>query len=116
MTDLKIISTAELKKKLDNNETFDFWNVLTNDYFKGEFIPGSIRVPLDVIGKTAKSLDVPKDKEIIVYCSGPSCPQSKSAQEKLRALGYTNVSTYEGGLEKWKDAGYEIESLEAAMA
>ncbi len=116
MSDLKLITTEELKAKLDSKENFNFWNVLTDEYYNGELIPGSIRISLDVVGKTARSLDLPKDKEIIVYCAGPGCPQSKTAQEKLTALGYTNVLTYEGGIEEWQKAGYAIDSQFAEIA
>lgn len=116
MSELKLITTEELKAKLDSKEYLNFWNVLTDEYYNGELIPGSIRVSLDVVGKTAKSLEIPKDKEIIVYCAGSSCPQSKTAQEKLNALGYTNVHTYEGGIEEWQKAGYAIEKQFAETA
>ena len=52
---------------------------------------------------------MPKDAEIVVYCGGPKCPQSRMAAEKLVKLGYENVRAYEGGLEEWKAAGFAVE-------
>jgi rhodanese-related sulfurtransferase len=52
---------------------------------------------------------LPKNQEIVVYCGGPKCPQSRMAAEKLGKLGYGNVRAYEGGLEEWKGAGYAVE-------
>ena len=49
-----------------------------------------------------------KDAAIVVYCAGPSCPQSRQAAEKLATFGYTRVDAYEGGLEEWKQAGFGI--------
>jgi rhodanese-related sulfurtransferase len=109
MAELKTITTEELKQRLGRGGGLQFWNVLTDEYFKGEMIPGSRRVPLDRVGREASEAALAKDAEVVVYCGGPNCPQSRYAAEKLTELGFTNVRAYEGGLEEWKQAGYEIE-------
>lgn len=101
------IATSELHERLRRGEGLQFWNVLTDDYFKGEMIPGSRRVPLDRVGREAAG--IAEDAEIVVYCAGPACPQSRLAAEKLLALGFGRVQAYEGGLEEWKGAGHPIE-------
>ncbi|HKO56903.1 MAG TPA: rhodanese-like domain-containing protein [Thermoanaerobaculia bacterium] len=90
-----------MQDRLRDTAGFQFWNVLTDDYFKGQMIPGSRRVPLDVVVKTAKTEAIAEDAEIIVYCSGPGCPQSLLAAEKLTTVGFTNVRVYEEGLAGW---------------
>lgn len=95
------ITTAELQDRLRDTAGFELWNVLTDDYFTGRLIPRSRRVPLDVVVKTAKTEGIARDAEIVVYCSGPGCPQSLLAAEKLTTVGYTNVRVYEGGLQEW---------------
>ena len=116
MADVQVISTRELEERLGEGGRLEFWNVLTDEYFKGEMIPGSRRVPLDTVGKEARAADLPKDAEVVVYCSGPKCPQSRLAAEKLQALGYTNVRAYEGGLEEWKAAGHGVERVASRAA
>ena len=108
-TGIQTISTQELHQKLQNKAGFQFWNVLTDQYFKGENIPGSRHVPLDKVGAEVRQAGIPKNAEIVVYCAGPHCPQSRLAAEKLTKLGYDNVRAYEGGLERWKQAGYGVE-------
>lgn len=102
------ISTSELPERLAREPRPEFWNVLTGQYYSGENIPGSVHVPLDRIGRETAAGRLPKDAEIIVYCTGPECPQSASAAEKLAALGYTNVRVYEGGFDEWEAAGHPI--------
>lgn len=109
MTSIKIISTAELEQRLEEGEIPRFWNVLTDDYFTGELIPGSRRVPLDRVVDETRRLDLDEDAEIIVYCTGPGCPQSAAAAEKLAGFGFRNVYLYEGGLTAWKGAGHATE-------
>ena len=107
-TAVPVIETGALHELLRRGDRVEFWNVLTDDYFKGELIPGSRRVPLDRVGREAAGL--PKDAEIVVYCAGPKCPQSRMAAEKLLTLGFDRVLAYEGGIEDWKGAGHPIET------
>ncbi|HEX8281938.1 MAG TPA: rhodanese-like domain-containing protein [Pyrinomonadaceae bacterium] len=116
MADIKTISTTELEERLRAGGPFEFWNVLTDEYFHGEMIPGSRRVPLDAVGREARQAGLPKDAEVIVYCAGPKCPQSGMAAEKFQALGYTNVRAYEGGLEEWRGTGHDVESVGSTVA
>lgn len=114
MSQPKVISLEGFDASLADGATTEVWNVLTDEYFTGELIPGTRRVPLDGIGREAASLT--PDAPITVYCSGPDCPQSKAAGEKLASLGFTNVRVFEGGLTAWKDAGRPVESADAEAA
>ena len=102
------ISTDELIQRVRDDVGLHVWNVLTDDYFKGELIPGSRRVPVDRLGEALRRSSLATDAAIVVYCAGPSCPQSRQAAEKLAAFGYTRVDAYEGGLEEWKQAGFGV--------
>jgi rhodanese-related sulfurtransferase len=99
------ISTADLSQRLAEDVGLHVWNVLTDDYFANELIPGSRRVPVDRLGEALRRSTLAKDASIVVYCAGPACPQSRQAAEKLAAFGYTRAHAYEGGLEEWKAAG-----------
>ena len=116
MADIKTVSTAELEEGRRAGKTFEFWNVLTDEYFNGELIPGSRRVPLDRVGREAHEAGLAWGAEIIIYCAGPHCPQSGYAAEKLQSLGYTNVRAYEAGLEGWKGAGHAVERVATTVA
>jgi len=106
---VKTVSTGELRDLLNNKRPIEFWNVLTDQYFKGENISGSRRVRLDKVGSEVRSANLPKSAEIVVYCGGPECPMSRLAAQKLIKFGYDNVRAYEGGLEEWKAAGFATE-------
>jgi rhodanese-related sulfurtransferase len=110
-TQVKTVSTGELRDLLNNKRPIQFWNVLTDQYFKGENISGSRRVPLDKVGSEVRSMNLPKSTAIVVYCGGPECPMSRLAAEKLIKFGYDNVRAYEGGLEEWKTAGFATEKV-----
>jgi rhodanese-related sulfurtransferase len=114
MNDVRTLSTAELQQGLDRDNGLHVLNVQTDQFFAGELIPGSRRVPLDAIGPGA--LDLAKDAEIVTYCAGPACSQSTEAAHKLAELGYTNVRTYPDGLQGWKAAGNKIVSPQPVPA
>lgn len=110
------ITLDQLTTALRTSDVDEFWNALTDDYFVGELIPGSRWVALDRVGREASTLGLAKDARIIVYCSGPSCPNSRDAANKLATLGFTNVRLFEGGLEAWKNSGRGVEVLPRANA
>ena len=109
------ISTTDLAQRVRDDVGLHVWNVLSDDYFKGELIPGSRRVPVDHLGEALRRPSLAKDAAIVVYCAGPACPQSRQAAEKLAGFGYTHVAAYEGGLEEWKLAGFGVVGIGTAQ-
>lgn len=111
VTNINTISIEDLKQRLEQSNSLEVWNVLTDEYFSGEMIPGSRHVALDRIGREIHDSNLSKEWEVIVYCGGPKCPQSVMAAQKLTDFGFTNVRAYEGGLEEWKNAGYSVKQI-----
>lgn len=109
-----VVTADDLADILSTRTPDAFWNVLTDVYFTGELIAGSRRVPVDRVGREAAETHLDRAAAIIVYCSGPTCPQSRAAAEKLVALGYRDVRLFEGGLEAWKASGRAVVRAAAA--
>jgi rhodanese-related sulfurtransferase len=107
-TAIATISTTELAQRLRDDVGVHVWNVLTDEWFKNELIPGSRRVPVDGMGEAVRRSTLAKDASIVVYCQGPQCPSSRQAAQKLLAFGYTRVVAYDGGLDHWKQAGFGV--------
>ena len=116
MTTARTIDVNELASALAASDVDECWNVLTEDYFSWELIPGSRWVPLDRIGREVASLGLDRHTRIIVYCSGVACPNSRDAGAKLVTLGFTNVRVFEGGLEAWRADGRGVVPLPKATA
>ena len=70
MTDVRVLSTAELQQGLDRDSGLHVLNVQTDQFFTGELIPGSRRIPLDGIEHGVQTL--PKDASIRVRDRTPS--------------------------------------------
>ena len=107
--DHNIITINHLVELIRHNAIEEFWNVLTDDDFTGELIPGSRRVSVDRIG--LESARLPRDTAIVVYCADMKWPVSKFAATELTLLGFRNVRVFEGGLAAWKASGRGVETL-----
>jgi rhodanese-related sulfurtransferase len=71
-----------------------------------EIIPGARRVPPQEIIKTPSL--IPKDREVIVYCTCPSDKTSRRILRKARAMQLSRVKFLKGGLEAWKAKGFPV--------
>ena len=65
-----VITSKELKAKLDTGEKILLLNPLSDIEFNEGHIPGSVNIPIQEIATTGK---LPQDKDtlIITYCLGP---------------------------------------------
>jgi len=72
-------------------------------------IPGALHIPLHNIEQHIK--DLPRDREIIAYCS---CPNEASAAQVAKLLmnnGFRRVRPLYGGLDAWIAAGYAVDRV-----
>jgi len=79
-----------------------------------QHIPGARHVPLREMA--AHSEQLPRDRDIILYCT---CPNEASAAEAARILmsrGFQRVRPLRGGLDAWIAAGYGVEESGAPSA
>jgi membrane protein DedA with SNARE-associated domain/rhodanese-related sulfurtransferase len=70
------------------------------------WIPGALHVPVEEIAKHMK--DLPRDRDIVLYCA---CPSEASAARVARVLmnhGFKKVRPLHGGLDAWRAAGYAV--------
>ena len=72
-------------------------------------IPGALHVPLDQVGKHVK--DLPRDRDVILYCTCPNEASAAQAAKLLKNHGFTRVRPLHGGLDAWVEAGYAVEPL-----
>jgi membrane protein DedA with SNARE-associated domain/rhodanese-related sulfurtransferase len=72
-------------------------------------IPGALHVTLQSFKEHLK--DLPRDREIIVYCT---CPNEASAAQVAKTLidaGFRRVRPLLGGLDAWIEAGHPVEEI-----
>ena len=75
-------------------------------------LPYALRIGPDEL-KQRHAL-IPRDRDIVLYCTCPSEETSAKVALDLRRLGIRRVRPLRGGLQGWRDAGYALEPAQAA--
>jgi membrane protein DedA with SNARE-associated domain/rhodanese-related sulfurtransferase len=109
--DMARISVAELHAQMQNEPrpvVVDVRSATAQD-LQLQRIPGALHVPVHDVGRHVGSL--PRDRDIIFYCT---CPNEASAAQAARLLmnhGFRRVRPLHGGLDAWIAAGYAVEAV-----
>ena len=101
-----LIKSSELQTKMNNVVILD---TRASEEFEVSHIEGARFVDYDQF-KVKQLKDIPKDSEVIVYCSVGY--RSERIGEKLMEAGYTDVKNLYGGIFDWKNQGLEVVDAE----
>lgn len=80
-------------------------DVRTAGEFASGHVPGAVNIPVD--GLAERLMDVPKDKDVVIYCQ--SGRRAAIAAKTLADNGYTRLSHLEGDIAAWKANGRPLE-------
>ena len=70
-------------------------------------IPGAVYIPAEQLA--ARQHDIPRDREVVVYCTCPDEVTSAREALRLRRLGITHVRPLQGGFSAWRAAKLPVE-------
>lgn len=108
------VSAAEVARRLYSNLHGDMavFDVRSHGYYSSTAsrIKGSLRLEPNMLPQQIESL--PKDKEIVLYCT---CQGEATSLRVARILQHhgLRVSVIKGGLRAWKKAGFPLETVPA---
>jgi rhodanese-related sulfurtransferase len=98
---------AEVKAKLDRGDRFHFIDVREDHEFAKDHAKGAVHVGRGILERDIETVIPEKTAEIVLYCGGGY--RSALAAQSLQRMGYTNVSSMDGGIREWREAGYPLE-------
>lgn len=98
------VSTAYVKKLLDEKEMFALIDARPKRVFDKGYITGAIHISDTDFDKHVDKLPADKATPLIYYCGGLECVLSDKSADKARKLGYSNVKTYAEGFPAWSKA------------
>ena len=75
-------------------------------------LPHALRIGPDELRQ--RHAIIPRDRDVVLYCTCPSEETSAKVALELRRLGVRRVRPLRGGLQGWRDAGYALEPAKAA--
>ncbi len=106
------IEPEELKEMMDaGREMFivDLRHPL--DYLPDpRVLPGALRLSPESI--STHSEQIPRDRDVVLYCTCPSDATSGKVALRLRKLGIFRVRPLRGGFDEWKKLGYPLVHLD----
>jgi rhodanese-related sulfurtransferase len=87
---------------------FILLDVRSPGLFAGGHLPGAVNLPHGRIVERNLG-EWPEETVFVVYCAGPHCNGADKAAVRLARLGRP-VKKMIGGVEGWKDEGFELSS------
>jgi rhodanese-related sulfurtransferase len=70
-------------------------------------IPGALHMNIDDVER--RQLEIPRDRDIVLYCSCPNEVGSARIALVLQRNGITRVRPRLGGIETWRQRSYPVE-------
>ena len=91
----------------NGDKSFTLIDVREEHEFAEGHIPGAVHLSKGVIERDVESVISEPDEHLVLYCGGGY--RSAIAAESLVAMGFTNVTSMDGGWRGWQDAGQPVE-------
>lgn len=105
---VKECSIGDAKQRLDRGEVSHFLDVREDHEFAKDHAKGARHVGKGILERDIETLVPDKQAPILLYCGGGF--RSALAADALQQMGYTNVTSMDGGIKAWREAGYPMES------
>jgi membrane protein DedA with SNARE-associated domain/rhodanese-related sulfurtransferase len=109
------LEPEELKKQLDAGEQVYIIDLrhpmeLVPDPFT---LPGAIHFSPDDL--RARGSEIPRDRDIVLFCSCPSEATAAKTAMSLHKLGLERVRPLRGGYDEWKRLGFPLDAVAPAV-
>lgn len=103
------IHPEELRRRLAAHDDVVVFDVRHPVEFETDpfTIPGAVYVPAEVL--ELRPIDVPRDVEVVIYCTCPNEVTSAHQALRLRARGISRARPLEGGFLAWRALGFPVE-------
>ncbi|HEY1803572.1 MAG TPA: rhodanese-like domain-containing protein [Terracidiphilus sp.] len=105
------LEPEELKKQLDAGEPVYIIDLrhpleLVPDPFT---LPGAVHFSPEALA--TRNSEIPRDRDVVLYCTCPSEATSAKVAMQLHKLGVERVRPLRGGFDEWKRLGYPMDAI-----
>jgi membrane protein DedA with SNARE-associated domain/rhodanese-related sulfurtransferase len=105
------LEPVELKRQLDSGESIYIVDLrhpleLLPDPFT---LPGAVHLSPDDL--TARNHEIPRDRDVVLYCTCPSEATAAKTAMTLHKLGIERVRPLRGGFDEWKRLGFPLDPI-----
>jgi len=108
------LEPEELKRQLEAGEEFFIVDLrhpleLVPDPFT---LPGAVHLSPDALA--ARHHEIPRDRDVVLYCTCPSEATAAKTAMELHKLGIDRVRPLRGGFDEWKRLGFPLDAIPPA--
>jgi rhodanese-related sulfurtransferase len=100
------LTVEQVKAKLDRGEKFHLVDVREESEWAKDHVPGAIHLGKGIIERDVEQRLPDQRAEIVLYCGGGF--RSALAADNLQKMGYSNVSSMDGGIRGWREKNYPL--------
>jgi len=109
------LEPVDLKRQLDAGESVYIVDLrhpleLVPDPF---VLPGAVHVSPEALA--ARVHEIPRDRDVVLYCTCPSEATAAKTAMTLHKLGVERVRPLRGGFDEWKRLGFPLDAIEPFM-
>jgi rhodanese-related sulfurtransferase len=104
---VKACTSADVKAKIDRGDSFHFIDVREESEFAKDHAKGARHLGKGILERDIETIIPDKQAAIILYCGGGF--RSALAADALQRMGYIDVTSMDGGIKAWREAGYPLE-------
>jgi len=97
-------TVADVKRRQDAGEVFHLVDVREADEWSRGHLPGARHLSKGIIERDIEATIPDLHADIVLYCGGGY--RSALAADNLQRMGYTNVTSMDGGWRAWTESGF----------
>ena len=98
----------EIKARLDRGESFVLVDVREESEWAKDHLPGAVHLGKGIIERDIEQQVPDTATPLVLYCGGGF--RSALAADNLQKMGYSNVTSMDGGIRVWRERGYALAS------
>lgn len=107
-TRIRQTDVHSVKRRIDGGEKFHLIDVREESEFARGHLPGARHLGKGIIERDVESAIPDPQADIVLYCGGGF--RSALAADALQRMGYTRVTSMDGGWRVWNEAGLPTET------
>ena len=101
-----MIQAPELRSKIKWGKEIYLYDLRTKEQYDNGHLRKAISMPIkEFVGRVG---EIPREKEVVLYCQNYSCEEASEAVMILDAAKYKNFRVLFGGVEEWTTEGNKL--------
>jgi len=103
---IREVTIDDVKAKLDRGEKFLLIDVREESEYAADHLPGAVHLGKGIIERDVEDRVPDSNTPMVLYCGGGF--RSALAADNLQKMGYTQVSSMDGGIRGWREKGFTL--------